>query len=89
MDCGRLIQALISTHAPLRGATLCVARYEHTYQHFYSRTSARCDFMLGCIFDSKFNFYSRTSARCDVHRLFKHVFVNISTHAPLRGATRE
>ena len=29
----------ISTHAPLARRDLCVARYEHTYQHFYSRAS--------------------------------------------------
>ena len=60
-----------------------------SHWHFYSRTSARCDASIGAERVQYHDFYSRTLAGCDQFQKGLCLFFFISTHAPLRGATKK
>ena len=77
----------ISTHAPLRGATIPRNVPDNTRTDFYSRPSARGDLLVPKEEARSQNFYSRPSARGDSRGDKAFVRDEISTHAPLRGAT--
>ena len=55
---------------------------------FNTRTPAGCDLCRYCADDTIVGFNTRTPAGCDEweHDL-THVWISVSTHAPLRGAT--
>ena len=77
----------ISTHAPLRGATSLPALEVWSDTDFYSRASARRDYEAAGIVTDRIHFYSRASARRDKFTTAHRCRHQISTHAPLRGAT--
>ena len=84
---GAMTNLNISIHAPPRGATLRGLRHQLPVFYFNSRPSARGDiaWVNGVFFRAYFN--SRPSARGDGSVLRNRYAIEISIHAPPRGAT--
>ena len=80
-------QSQISIHAPPRGATPCVGRSCSSHLYFNSRPSARGDMPETVAKSVRDYFNSRPSARGDQGYAAVLQQMNISIHAPPRGAT--
>ena len=78
----------VSIHAPTRGATLHRERQFRQFLSFNPRTHSGCDARCNCLVCRGKCFNPRTHSGCDflVHQLL-HDILNVSIHAPTRGAT--
>ena len=84
-----VVDEIVSTHAPLRGATPAKGEYRMLITSFNPRTPAGCDY--SSISSSRVSGVSTHAplrgATTDTH--FNRGNEEVSTHAPLRGATRD
>ena len=83
-----IISALISIHAPARGATLLDRKSIDFRQNFNPRSREGSDFLLSVLI-VQFRISIHAPARGATHRIQLVIRISIiSIHAPARGATR-
>ena len=81
-------RAAVSIHAPARGATSTATDQARARASFNSRTREGCDCSRPPHAVPAIRFNSRTREGCDLRGRKRDIlFVNVSIHAPARGAT--
>ena len=78
---------LVSIHAPVKGATRPWRQKASFWLRFNSRTRKGCDETISNIADSAKGFNSRTRKGCDAVSKMWRGNVDVSIHAPVKGAT--
>ena len=80
--------ALVSIHAPTRGAT-CRWKNRKCYWSFNPRTHEGCDYKIQQIISRIWSFNPRTHEGCDCKNTLCKQTQQVSIHAPTRGATQQ
>ena len=83
----RTLEPRVSIHAPVRGATKMPSRSRTWFQSFNSRAREGRDASVAEMTQFVVGFNSRAREGRDVHKIRRAPTVNVSIHAPGRGAT--
>ncbi len=78
----------VSIHAPTRGATEPCSQHAGISVCFNPRTYTRCDAYSGISAIIQLCFNPRTYTRCDIDAQCFKLSLEVSIHAPTRGATQ-
>ena len=82
-----IVIMLVSIHAPTQGATCTGTRQSMWAMCFNPRTHTGCDVSRGLFGGSQIRFNPRTHTGCDDAEPDYFAYMEVSIHAPTRGAT--